>query len=93
MKFLRSVAGNTGKDQIRNTKIREGLNIFNLDDKILKSRSRWKYHVQRMEDRRMPKKILTHNPKGRRSIGCLQLRWRDQHSLQGDGTDHAWPNP
>jgi hypothetical protein len=27
------------------------------------------------------------------SIGCPQLRWRDQHTLQEDGTDHVWPNP
>jgi hypothetical protein len=39
MKFLRSVAGYTRKDQIINTKIREELNIFNLNAKIIKSRS------------------------------------------------------
>jgi hypothetical protein len=93
MKFLRSVAGYRNKGQIRNTKIREELNIFNLNDKILKSRSQWKYHVQRMEDTRIPKKILTYTPKRRRNIGRPQLQWRDQHTLQGDRTDHEWPNP
>jgi hypothetical protein len=51
MKFLRSVAGYIRKDQIENTKIREELNIFNLNAKSIKSRSQWKNHVQRMEDR------------------------------------------
>jgi hypothetical protein len=38
LKFL-SVAGFTRKGQIRNTKIREELNIVNLNAKIIKSRS------------------------------------------------------
>jgi hypothetical protein len=63
MKSLRSVASYTSYEQIRNTKIREELNIFNLNAKIIKSRSQWKYHVQQMEDRWIQKKILTHNPK------------------------------
>jgi glutathionylspermidine synthase len=35
MKFLKSVAGYTRKDQIRNTKIREEMSIINLNSKIL----------------------------------------------------------
>jgi hypothetical protein len=89
MKFLRNEAGCTRKDQTRNTKIREELNIFNLSNKILKYRSPWKFHVLRMEDRRILQKILIYNPKRRQKIG-----WRrDQHTLQDDGTDQAWPNP
>jgi hypothetical protein len=93
MKFLRSVAGYTRKSQIRHTKIREERNIFNINNKIIKSRSQWKYHVQRMEDRRIPKKIRTYSPKSKPNIGRQQLRWRDQHTLQEVGTDHVWPNP
>jgi hypothetical protein len=63
-KFLRNVASYTREDPIRNTRIREELNILNLNNKNLKSRSHWKFHVLRMEDRRIPKKIVTHNPKG-----------------------------
>jgi hypothetical protein len=65
MTFLRSAAGYTRKDQIRNTKIREKLNIFNPNNKIRKSRSQWKYHVQQMEDRWILEKILTYHPKRR----------------------------
>jgi hypothetical protein len=38
IKFLRSVAGYSRENQIRNTKIREELNISNLNYKILRSR-------------------------------------------------------
>jgi hypothetical protein len=53
MKFLRSAAGYIRKDQIPNTKIMEELNIIILNDRILKSRSQWKYHLLRKEDRRI----------------------------------------
>jgi hypothetical protein len=55
--FFMSVAGYKCKDQIRNTKISE-LNILKLNNKILKSRLQWKYHVLQMENRRIPKKIF-----------------------------------
>jgi hypothetical protein len=93
IKFLRRVAGYTRRDQIKNNKIREELNIFNLNAKIIKSRSQRKYHVQQMDNRRTPKKILTYNTKRKRNTGRPQLRWRDQYTLQEDGTDHVWPNP
>jgi hypothetical protein len=38
-----------------------------------------------MEGKRIPKKILTYNPKRKRNIGRPQLRWRDHHTLQKDG--------
>jgi hypothetical protein len=46
-----------------------------------------------MEDGRIPKKILTYNPRGRRNIGRPQLRLKDQYTLQEDGTGQVWRNP
>jgi hypothetical protein len=45
MNVLSSAADYIRKDEIRNTKIREELNIFNLNDKIIKSRSQCKYRA------------------------------------------------
>jgi hypothetical protein len=42
-----------------------------------------------MEDRRIAKKIVTQPKKEDENIGFPQLRWRDQHILQEDGTDHV----
>jgi hypothetical protein len=44
MKVLRSVPSYTRKNQ-RNAIIREEPNIFNLNAKIIKSRSQWKYRA------------------------------------------------
>jgi hypothetical protein len=84
MKLSRSVVGYTRKDQVRSTEIREELDICNLNNKVLKSRSGWKYHFLQVEDSQIPKKILTYNLIRRQNIGHPQLRRRDQHSLQED---------
>jgi hypothetical protein len=80
--MLRNTTGYTRKDQLRDTRIREWLNSFILNNKIIKSISQWKYHTLRMEHRRIPKKILTYTPKRRWNIDRPQLRQRDQHTLQ-----------
>jgi hypothetical protein len=69
MKLLRSVASYIRKDQMRNTEIREELNIFNRNAIIIKSRSQWKYHVQRTEHRTIAKTILTYSPGRKRNTG------------------------
>jgi hypothetical protein len=48
MNSFKNVAGSTRKDQIRNTKIKEELIIFNLHNQFLKFRSQREYHILRM---------------------------------------------
>jgi hypothetical protein len=40
-----------------------------VNNKILKSKSQWKYHFLGMEHRQIPKKIWAYNPKRQRNIG------------------------
>jgi hypothetical protein len=61
MKSAISVAGSMEEPKT-NTKTGKELNIFNLNNKILKSRSQRKHRVPQLEDGRIPKNILAHNP-------------------------------
>jgi hypothetical protein len=71
MNFLRSAAGYRGKDQIKNTEIREELDTFNLNNKILQSTSQWKPHVLRIEAHEFHRQ---HNAMRRRNTGLPQSR-------------------
>jgi len=53
---------------------------------------KWLQHVQRMDTNRLPKQALQYKPRGRRNIGRLRKRWRDQLHLEDQGTGNT-PNP
>jgi hypothetical protein len=61
MNFLRSATGLTRPNK-KDLRITDELNILNLNNTIIESRSHWKYHVQRIEDRPIPKKINIQHP-------------------------------
>jgi hypothetical protein len=48
--------------------------------------------VQRMNTNRIPKQALQYKPKGRRNIGRLRKRWRDQFHFEDKGKGNT-PNP
>ena len=78
MRFLRSVAGYTIADRKRSEDIRTELNIFRLMDKITQYREEWLQHINRMDNNRIPKRILHYKPSGRRNVGRPYKRWTDQ---------------
>ena len=53
----------------------------NIVKEIKQYQEKWLQHVQRMDTNRIPKKAL-YQPKGRRNIGQLRKRWRDQLHLE-----------
>lgn len=83
MKFLRGCLGVTKRDRLRNEDIRNLLEIYELNNKVDDYRQTWKDHVNRMNNERLPKKILNYKPKGKRDIGRPKRRWLDQR----DATD------
>jgi hypothetical protein len=68
MKFLRNVAGYTLQDKIRNTAIRNEINIFNLNNRIQNNRLNWIHHAKKIEPERIPKQLTDYTPGGTKSI-------------------------
>jgi hypothetical protein len=75
MRFLRRVKGCTRADRIRNVDIRAELNIYNINNRLEENKEKWKEHIDRMTETRIPKLILQYQPKGKRDIGCPKKRW------------------
>ncbi|XP_075213729.1 uncharacterized protein LOC142319938 [Lycorma delicatula] len=69
MRFLRAIIRITRKDKVRNDEVRQQLNIFNLNGKIIENRNNWKQHVDQMDNCRFPKKIMQYRPVEYRNIG------------------------
>ena len=82
MQFLRSVIKYKRIGQKRNSRIREELNVFKLNDKILEYRTNWENHVlimeeSRRQDKKIPRSILFYKPRNKRRVGRPYLRWID----------------
>jgi len=67
MEFWRQSAQISRKDKIRNTIIKQKMNVTrSLLDDIMTKQLKWYGHVQRMEVGRLPKKVMKWSPPGRR---------------------------
>lgn len=77
MRFLRRVQGCTLLDKIRNEDIRAELNVYHLGERVAKYRRKWKDHIQRMEEYRLPKIIREYKPRGNRNVGRPLKRWEE----------------
>jgi hypothetical protein len=75
MRFLRKVKGCTRLDRTRNEDTRAELNIYSINERITDYRNRWKYHINRIEDQRLPKQIRKYKPKGKRDVDRPMRRW------------------
>jgi len=77
MRFLRKVQGISRLDRHRNEDVREKLNIYSINDKIKEYRTKWKQHINRMDEDRLTKQVLHYKPRGRRSVGRPKKRWSE----------------
>jgi hypothetical protein len=78
MDFWRRSARLFRKDNIRNTTIKQKINVTrSLLDDIKTKQLKWYGHVQRMEERRLPKQVMKWNPLGKRKRGRPKLTWME----------------
>jgi hypothetical protein len=67
------------KDKIRNNIIKQKMYITrSLLEDIKTKQLKWYGHVQRMEEGRLPKKVMKWRPPGRRKRGRPNLTWAEE---------------
>ena len=80
-RILRSIFGAVKVDNIWRRRFNHELQELYKEPNIVKyikiNRLRWLGHVQRMEDERVPLKLLNTNPDGNRRPGRPKTRWKD----------------
>ena len=76
MRFLRSVKGYTRLDKIRSEIIRKELEIPGIQDVGTKYKQNWINHLERTDNKRLPKHTLNYKPRRRRDRACPRNRWQ-----------------
>jgi hypothetical protein len=66
MKLLRATVGKTRRERIRNTYIKGELKMEEIQNQIKEGRLSWYGHVKRMDEHRIPKRLLEMSISGRR---------------------------
>jgi hypothetical protein len=68
MRFLRSVKGYTRPDKIRSEVTRNELRISGIQDVRAKHKQNWFNHLERTDNTRLPKHVLTTNLEGEETV-------------------------
>ena len=74
MRALRSILGISWQDHITNVEVLESANSTSIESMLIKAQLRWVGHVIRMEEFRMPRRLLQ---LGKRNRGRPRLRFKD----------------
>jgi hypothetical protein len=82
MKFLRHLQGITKLDKEKNESIRRKTGAQNIVKEIKQYQQKWRQHVQRMDENRLPRQALHYRPNGQRNVGRPKKRWKDQFHLE-----------
>jgi hypothetical protein len=66
MKVLSAIVGQTTTGRHRNTHIREEFRMEGTQNQVKRNRLRWFGHVKRMDEHRIPKRVLDYKMRGKR---------------------------
>ena len=96
MRCLRSLLRIKWQDKVPDTEVLQRAEMESIHAVLLRSQLRWAGHVHRMEDNRLPKRLLySELTSGKRSVGRPKLRYKDslKASLKHANIPHAsWEN-
>ena len=77
--LLATLGSNFQEGQIRNNIIKQKMNVTRpLLEDIKTKQLKWYGHVKRMEEGRLPKKVMRWSPPGRRKRGRPKLTWAEE---------------
>ena len=77
MRFLRKIEGKTRRDRIRNKIIRETVGVQPIQEYVERSQLRWYGHVNRMDDKRIVKRVCEARETGKRPRGRPRKTWKE----------------
>lgn len=78
MRALRSILGISWQDHITNLEVLEHANSTSIESMLIRAQLRWVGHVIRMEDFRMPRRLMYGELQlGKRNQGRPKLRYKD----------------
>ena len=85
MRMLRWMCGVTRRDKIRNELIRGTTRVVLASKTITEKRLNWYFHVRRMKEKHIVRRMLDVDIPGKRRRGRPNLRWKD--ACKRDMTD------
>ena len=91
MRVLRLIEGVTRRDRIRNTEVRERLEVDGVGTITERAQLRWFGHLLRMSWDRIPKRWFDWKPNSKRPVGRPRMRWGQnvEEALQRRSTSTA----
>jgi len=92
MNCLRRLCNLSRRKKVRNQSILDMCKVEHISELLFRSRLRWLGHVARMDESRVPKKLLFCGVSGRRSRGRPKKRWTDvvKNDLKRTGQTLKW---
>jgi hypothetical protein len=77
MRFLRKIEGKTRRDRIRNEIIRETVGVQPIQEYVERSQLRWYGHINRMDDKRIVKRVCEAREIGKKPRGRPRKTWKE----------------
>jgi hypothetical protein len=75
MRFLRKIEGKRRRGRIRNTITRETVGVQPIQEYVERSQLKWYGHVNRMDDKRIVKRVYEARKTGNRPRGRPRKTW------------------
>jgi hypothetical protein len=90
MKFLRAIMEKAKRDRIRNSHIRYEPRMEDTQEQMERNMLRWFRHVTRMDEHRIPKRLLEMKMGGKRPSSRQRTRWLDQVKRDTERRKRFW---